>query len=70
MTKRFDILNYLDRLRVFKQTNTEVRYYCPVCGHSLSVNTSNGKWKCWAGCDNFDVKKLLRLNYITIGFLS
>ena len=58
MEGKFNILDYTDRLKVYKQGNTETRYYCPVCNHTLSVN-KNGKWKCWSGCDNYDVKKAI-----------
>lgn len=60
MTKKFDILNYLDRLQEDRRTATQVRYICPNCGSdNLAVNLVNGKWKCWSGCDNFDVKRKL-----------
>lgn len=56
--KRFDILEYLDRLQEHVSTNTQTKYLCPVCGgNNLAVNHTTGKWKCWNGCDNYEVKK-------------
>ena len=60
MEKKFDILNYLDRLTVHKESNTQNKYICPVChGNNLAVNLSSGKWKCWDDCDNYEVKKVI-----------
>ena len=71
MDKKFDILNYLDRLTEHKVSSTQIKYICPVChGNNLAVNIVSGKWKCWDDCDNFDIKKLLPLNYITIALLN
>lgn len=60
MRKRFEILDYLDRLVGYKRTNTQIKHICPVCdGNNLAVNIRTGKWKCWDGCDNYAVKKAI-----------
>lgn len=60
MSKKFEILDYLDRLQEHKHTATQIKYICPVCGgNNLAVNINSGRWKCWDGCDNFDVKKAI-----------
>lgn len=58
--KQFDILNYLDKLKESKRNNTQIKYICPSCnGNNLAVNLISGKWKCFDGCDNYDVKKCI-----------
>ncbi len=45
---KFDIRDYLDRLKLERTTSTQAKYYCPNCGNdNLTVNLLSGKWCCF-----------------------
>ena len=45
----FDILKYVGNgLNVAKETNTQVKCFCPVCGqNNLAINKVTEKWCCF-----------------------
>lgn len=58
LTQTFDIRNFLDRLTPAKGSN---RYICPHCaGNNLTIDPKSGKYQCWSGCDNKDVRETIR----------
>jgi len=54
----FDIRNFSDRLIPSQEKN---KYICPACtGKNLSIKPENGKYQCFNGCDNRDVREGVR----------
>ncbi|HEY9635243.1 MAG TPA: hypothetical protein V6D14_17710 [Coleofasciculaceae cyanobacterium] len=54
----FDIRNFLDRLEPAKEKN---KYVCPVCeGHNLSIEPNTGKYQCFNGCSNRDIREKIK----------
>jgi putative DNA primase/helicase len=50
----FDIRNFLDRLTPVR----DEKYICPVCANNnLSISAKTGKYQCWNGCDNKDIRE-------------
>jgi putative DNA primase/helicase len=54
----FQILNYLDRLNVVKETSSEYHCTCPVCGDGgFKVNKKNGSYQAFkCGCQVKDIR--------------
>ncbi len=51
---QFDIRNFTDRLTHVKGE----KWICPVCGgNDLSIDEKSGKYKCWHGCENVDIRE-------------
>lgn len=48
--KPFNILNFLERLKVLKDEPSQCVCECPVCsGHRLTIHKETGKYQCWSG---------------------
>jgi putative DNA primase/helicase len=58
----FQILDYLDRLKVVKETSGEYHCLCPVCEDGgFKVNKSNGKYQAFkCGCQVKDIREAIR----------
>jgi putative DNA primase/helicase len=58
----FQILDYLDRLNVVKQTSNEYHCLCPVCGDGgFKVNKKNGSYQAFkCGCEVKDIRESIR----------
>jgi putative DNA primase/helicase len=58
----FQILDYLDRLKVVKETSVEYHCLCPVCGDGgFKINKSNGKYQAFkCGCEVKDIREAVR----------
>ena len=58
----FQILDYLDRLNVVKQTGTEYHCTCPVCGDGgFKIDKSSGKYNAFkCGCEVKDIREAVR----------
>jgi putative DNA primase/helicase len=51
---QFDIRNFTDRLTHVKGE----KWICPNCGgNDLSIDEKSGKYKCWHGCENVDIRE-------------
>jgi KaiC/GvpD/RAD55 family RecA-like ATPase len=54
----FDIRNFLDTLTPAKEKN---KFICPTCeGHNLSIEPETGKYQCFNGCTNREVREAIR----------
>ncbi|MFM6477788.1 MAG: hypothetical protein ACKPGH_30550, partial [Dolichospermum sp.] len=54
----FDIRNFLDTLTPAKEKN---KYICPKCGgHNLSIEPETGKYQCFNGCTNREVREAIK----------
>jgi putative DNA primase/helicase len=58
----FQILDYLDRLNVVKQTSNEYHCTCPVCGDGgFKIDRKSGKYQAFkCGCDVKDIREAVR----------
>jgi putative DNA primase/helicase len=58
----FQILDYLDRLKVVKETSVEYHCLCPVCGDGgFKVNKKNGSYQAFkCGCEVKDIREAVR----------
>jgi putative DNA primase/helicase len=58
----FQILDYLDRLKVVKETYREYHCLCPVCGDGgFKINKSNGKYQAFkCGCEVKEIREAVR----------
>jgi putative DNA primase/helicase len=58
----FQILDYLDRLKVVKETSGEYHCLCPVCGDGgFKVNKKNGSYQAFkCGCEVKDIRETIR----------
>jgi putative DNA primase/helicase len=58
----FQILDYLDRLKVVKETSVEYHCLCPVCGDGgFKINKSNGKYQAFkCGCEVKQIREAIR----------
>ena len=58
----FQILDYLDRLNVVKQTGTEYHCTCPVCGDGgFKIDKNSGKYNAFkCGCEVKDIREAVR----------
>ncbi|NJO97605.1 MAG: hypothetical protein HC764_17730 [Pleurocapsa sp. CRU_1_2] len=58
----FQILEYLDRLNVVKETSSEYHCLCPVCGDGgFKVNKKNGSYQAFkCGCEVKDIREAVR----------
>jgi putative DNA primase/helicase len=58
----FQILDYLDRLKVVKETSGEYHCLCPVCEDGgFKINKSNGKYQAFkCGCEVKDIREAIR----------
>ena len=55
----FSILNWLAHLQPAGRSKS--RYICPNCGgNNLSINLQSGKYKCYSGCENSEVREAIR----------
>jgi hypothetical protein len=56
--QNFDIRNFTDTLTPAKEKN---KFICPNCeGHNLSVEPETGKYQCFNGCTNREVRESIR----------
>ncbi|MFM9160447.1 MAG: hypothetical protein ACKOPK_21670, partial [Dolichospermum sp.] len=56
--QNFDIRNFADTLTPAKEKN---KYICPKCGgHNLSIEPETGKYQCFNGCTNREVREVIR----------
>ncbi|MDJ0590000.1 MAG: phage/plasmid primase, P4 family [Pleurocapsa sp. MO_226.B13] len=57
----FKILDYLDRLKVVKETSSEYHCLCPVCGDGgFKVNKKDGKYHAFkCGCEVKDIREAI-----------
>jgi putative DNA primase/helicase len=54
----FDIRNFTDTLTPAKEKN---KFICPNCeGHNLSIEPETGKYQCFNGCTNREVREVIR----------
>ena len=54
----FDIRNFADTLTPAKEKN---KFICPNCeGHNLSIEPETGKYQCFNGCTNREVREVIR----------
>ena len=54
----FDIRNFIDQLTPAKEKN---KYICPHCeGHNLSIHQGTGKYQCWNGCTNQEIREAIK----------
>jgi putative DNA primase/helicase len=58
----FQILDYLNRLKVVKETSVEYHCLCPVCEDGgFKINKSNGKYQAFkCGCEVKDIREAVR----------
>jgi putative DNA primase/helicase len=58
----FQILDYLERLKVVKETSSEYHCLCPVCGDGgFKVNKKNGSYQAFkCGCEVKDIREAVR----------
>jgi putative DNA primase/helicase len=58
----FQILDYLDRLKVVKESSSEYHCLCPVCGDGgFKVNKKNGSYQAFkCGCEVKDIRESIR----------
>jgi putative DNA primase/helicase len=58
----FQILDYLERLNVVKETGSEYHCLCPVCGDGgFKVNKKNGSYQAFkCGCEVKDIRESIR----------
>jgi putative DNA primase/helicase len=58
----FQILDYLERLKVVKETSQEYHCLCPVCGDGgFKVNKKNGSYQAFkCGCEIKDIRESIR----------
>jgi putative DNA primase/helicase len=58
----FQILDYLDRLNVVKESSSEYHCLCPVCGEGgFKVNKKNGSYQAFkCGCEVKDIRETIR----------
>ncbi|NJO98093.1 MAG: hypothetical protein HC764_20580, partial [Pleurocapsa sp. CRU_1_2] len=58
----FQILEYLDRLNVVKETSSEYHCLCPVCGDGgFKINKKEGSYKAFkCGCEVKDIREAIR----------
>ncbi len=58
----FQILDYLDRIEIFKTTDKEYHCLCPVCGDGgFKIEKATGKYNAFkCGCDVKDIREAIR----------
>src|SRR5210317_2225169 len=58
----FNILDYLDRLNVVKQTSVEYHCTCPVCGDGgFKIEKKSGKYQAFkCRCEVKDIREAIR----------
>ncbi|BDA76584.1 helicase superfamily 3 (plasmid) [Calothrix sp. PCC 7716] len=58
-TATFDIRNFVDSL--VPNPKCKGKYICPACGgNDLQINEETGKYKCFNGCENKDVREAIK----------
>lgn len=57
----FDIRDYIEKLEIAKESNTQWKCICPICkDNNLAISKTNGAYKCFSNfCDNKEIRNIL-----------